>query len=505
MKLLPSLVIISLFCPILPTSSTSLLLRRLRRRLHNRNSHPWADGLFVNAKPEERETFSVIVWGATLGTRNDTKHHEGLFCIARYGSAKSSWDEKLRGTGRVSNTSKPMTTSPTWNLGMLVTGTEKTEISVRVFAIDEPELSLPELRIRGQKLPGKRRLVGEFSVGVGTLHQASGNSVDGKASFKLPGGGHLQLTAARGGAVPNFALAAYGLSPSVSYETADPIPAQQAVRIEDITGIGPMIVGTAPLPIALQGIWWVSGQSSGPSLLSFGGPNNDGNGCSLGYISGDRNSYKIRSEGDGVVATSEPSGLDKLMEAGDKTYYFEFDDAADPTFGQVYTLFEGFGIGKEEMFPEQVVNSQMHLLPEGDVEYPGSLVWLRNTTIWNLEVLGDTKMVQVVDGAGEKIEPAWSKFVAAEKDPDMRQYPGWIFYKSVKTVSSPWAVAVTEELLQRVQLHMLLIIVGMFVLASCCCGTCAYCAFRMHRTVRQTLTGRYERRLTLKQNYYWIH
>jgi hypothetical protein len=35
--------------------------------------------------------------------------------LHRYGAAKTSWDQKLRGTGRISNTSKPLELSPTWS------------------------------------------------------------------------------------------------------------------------------------------------------------------------------------------------------------------------------------------------------------------------------------------------------------------------------------------------------------------------------------------------------
>lgn len=265
-----------------------------------------------------------------------------------------------------------------------------------------------------------------------------------------------------------------------------------------------MILGTAPLPLALQGIWWVTGRQHGSSLFSFGGPNNDGNGCSLGYISGKKNSYKVRAQGDRVTATSEPTGFEKLLEAGDMAYYFEFDNAVNPRLGHVYLLLEGLGFGVKDRLRESVMNSQMHLLPDGDPEYPGSLVWLRNTTFWGINAVGDTKLVQVIDGMGQKIEPAWSKFVAAEKDPDSRNYPGWMFYKSLTPATSPWAIAVTKELTQRVTVHLVFVMISLLVLAGGFCAACTYGCIRLHRVMRRLDVWRYDKRYDFKQSY-WIH
>lgn len=452
------------------------------------------------SKPQGNDTFSVIVWGATLGTRDDAQRNEGIFCIMRYGDAGTSWDEKLRGTGRVSATSTPGARSPTWGLGALVTGDERTEVSVRVFALDGRDKRLPE--VPGKRLPGKRRLLGEMSIGIGTLQQASRNSINGKASFKLPGGGHVRLTGVRGGVAPNFALADYGISPSMSFEPAAPIPGQRAVRVEDVSAAGPLILGTAPLPLTLQGIWWIAGQGSGSSLLSFGGPNSDGNGCSLGYITGENNTYKIRAEGDRVFSTSDPSGLDKLAEVGDQVYHFDFDNAVRPTFGKMHVLFQSLGV--KAKWAELPMSSQMHLLPDGDPEYPGSVVWLRNTTVWGAHVVADTKLIQLIDGAGDKIEPAWSKFVASEKDPENRNYPGWMFYKSVSPVSSPWAVAVTEEMLDRVRIHAVLITIGLLALIGSCCAACVYGCIRLHRSVRLLEAWHQEKRQRLVKHSFLI-
>jgi hypothetical protein len=371
------------------------------------------------------------------------------------------------------------------------------------MVLDEPDLTLPELQRRKPEV--KKRLLGEISVGINTLLQASHNSVDGKASFRLPGGGHVRLTARKGGGPPDFALSEYGMSSSTSYEAPAAIAGQQAVRVEDIDGTGPMILGTAPLPLALRGIWWVTSPSSSSSLLlSFGGPNNDGNGCSLGYISGGKNSYKIRAEGDRVISTSEPSGMDKIVEAGDKVYYFEFDSAESPTFGRVDIVFEGLGAGMPSQWPQRVMSSEMHLLADGDADYPGSLVWLRNTTIWGLNPMSDTKIVQVIDGTGRKLEPAWSKFLNAEKNPDNRDYAGWMFYKSITPATSPWEIAVIEELMQRVRVHAVLILAGLLVLLCCCCTAGFYGCTSLIRTARSCDMWHRKKRELKKQNI-WIH
>merc|ERR1719506_1692243 len=118
MQLWPLVSLLALFCHVLPTSSAHAHSRsraHFMRKLHNQNMHPWLSSEV--GKPQERETFSVIVWGATLWTRDDTKHHDGIFCMIRYGMPQTSWDAKLLGTGRMSNTSKPMVRSPEWDLG----------------------------------------------------------------------------------------------------------------------------------------------------------------------------------------------------------------------------------------------------------------------------------------------------------------------------------------------------------------------------------------------------
>jgi hypothetical protein len=269
-----------------------------------------------------------------------------------------------------------------------------------------------------------------------------------------------------------------------------------------------MILGTAPLPVALQGIWWFGGQSSSSSLLSFGGPNNDGNGFSLGYLDGPKNTYKIRAEGDRVAMSPQPSGLKKIVdEIGDKVYDFEFNDHVDPTAVHIHISFEGVDAEVQSRWPERMLNVDMQLMPHGHPEYPGSLVWSRNTSFWMDD---DYNLIQVMNGKGEKIEPAWSSFVSYEKNPNNRDYPGWMFYKTaVASEETPWESRVNKAVVQRVRLHAMLIIASAVVVLVACVAACVLGTMRLQRTVRamdfwQRAKDYARRRHAFKQSY-WIN
>ena len=91
--------------------------------------------------------------------------------------------------------------------------------------------------------------------------------------------------------------------------------------MEDVTGEGPLILGTEPLPATMQGIFWLTKQGKSSALCSMGGPprdptlllsaallssshrvvavagpSNDGAGVSTGVLS--KNPYRVRVVGD---------------------------------------------------------------------------------------------------------------------------------------------------------------------------------------------------------------
>jgi hypothetical protein len=348
-----------------------------------------------------------------------------------------------------------------WDLGTIVLGGLETELTMQVH-MDTSD----------------GELLQEVSMQVGTALQVT------RQKLPLSFGGEIQLTVTQGGTAPNFRLSEYGVSPSTRYEKSALIAAQQAVRLEDVSDMGPMIVGTAPLPDNLQGLWWLTSQKSGSALVTFGGPNDDGNGCNLGYLTGDKNSYKIRVEGERVFSSAEPAAMDKMVEPSDQSYNFEFNDPVNPTMAQIYVFSDGFGIHIYGPASEHMMDFEMHLLPDGDSRrnpYPGSLVWLRNTTFWHINAGEDYLLVQVMDGSGSKIEPAWSKFVGYENSKATGSYPGWMFYKSNVPSPSPGAPEVVEKVVKSVDRGVGAIILVTALLCCLCIAATVYCCVRLRR------------------------
>jgi hypothetical protein len=420
------------------------------------------------------QAYSVIVWGVSFSS-GSAEH--GIYCVMRYGKANSPWDEKLRGTGRISETAAPKLVKSgqhgssnkvvTWNLSTIVLGSNETELSMHIH------------QSNGAPFDG-------VSVQLGNVSLAK------MQKLPLKYGGHVLLTVALGGSAPSFRLREYGLSPSLRFEEANPIAQQQAVRTEDISGMGPMIVGTAPLPRNLQGLWWLSGQKSSSALVTFGGPNDDGNGCSVGYLTGDKNAYKIRVEGERVFSTAEPSAIDKLIEGNDQSYNFEFNDPVNPTMAQIYVFADGLGVKIQGEFSRNIMNFQMYLLPEEDPrrkQYPGSFVWLRNTTFFGINAGHDYLLVQVMDGLGSRIEPAWSSFAAYENSSTTGNYPGWIFYKSNFPSPSPGAPEIVAKIRTEVYRGMALIVVGASLLLFLCIVGIIFCCCCRTRTTETVETA----------------
>jgi len=225
------------------------------------------------------------------------------------------------------------------------------------------------------------------------------------------------------------------------------IAPDQQVMAGDVTGKGPLLLGKAPLPVALRGMWWLTHQGDSSALMSFGGPNLDGDGCSTGQLEDD-GSYKIRVSGDRVWAFADKDSSNfQKAEKYDLTYRFEFDDLDDPQWAKIHiiTKYDSCcccGLECTRACP-WCTNWTMYLNDDDD-EFPQSLVWERKSTICcdaccfahifhgpSWPCCGYYyKIVQVIDEEGKRIEPAWSQFVEYENKDECGGSPGEITYRS---------------------------------------------------------------------------
>jgi len=225
----------------------------------------------------------------------------------------------------------------------------------------------------------------------------------------------LQLSPAGSGAIvctvgaPGL-LQRYGINESSIFEELGPVKPSLRVNIDDINGQGPLMVGTSPLPEQLRGIWWLQAQGNQSALMSFGGPVDDGAGCSQGRVSPD-GTYQIRVAGDRVWSRATgPTLQASASQKGhdEKVYTFKFDSATDPR----HAFIEGYLLFGVEM-PTWLCQFKMSFIEGGNTAYPGSLTWKRTNWVFNCHQLDSAgySLVQVVDQYGARISPAWEEFV----------------------------------------------------------------------------------------------
>lgn len=355
------------------------------------------------AKPDDEvigDPRSIIVWRAEGLAAGELK---GTYCVARVGPAGSSWESKPRSGGRRSGTTT-WTINVDWKLSFTVDvgNLDKPEVHIRVYDKDwvSSDTYLGEARALLADLPADQ---------VGKKLPLSGANTSEEDFVVVSSGGPTLLEQ-------------LGVKPSSFWETLAPIGQVKSVKVDDITGDGPFRLGEAPLPEVMRGLFWLTQQGSGSAVASFGGPSNDGGGCSTGVL--DEAKYTIRCSGDRVWGgktlgwTVDP----------DLVYHFTFDSADNPTKVEITPEFRKLGVA---FVGEWLLDFDGVLEPgTNDPEYPGSIVWHRPSYILGVDVF-TYKLVQVINDKGQRLEPAWSKFVAYMNDPANGGTPGEVLYYQI--------------------------------------------------------------------------
>lgn len=199
------------------------------------------------------------------------------------------------------------------------------------------------------------------------------------------------------------------------------------VNVTDINGgeRNDVFVGKAPLPENIQGMFWLV-DDGGDVLVSFGGPaGGDGSGeCGSGKLAKEAdNSYcstisTVREGGwtyqavakPGLSGGAFPTPADKFYDQCGMKWKMCFDSDSNPTVA--------------DFSPHQTTILCVNVMASASTkgEYKGKKngghYWRVTTKALGIIplpdwVLGNFDMIQVMDGNGNKIQPAWDMFAAA--------------------------------------------------------------------------------------------
>jgi len=181
----------------------------------------------------------------------------------------------------------------------------------------------------------------------------------------------------------------------------------------------PMRIGTAPLPAQLRGVFWLTDQGDSSSLVSFAA-SNDGNGISPGVMPAD-GVYRVRVRGDRTWSFADQSFNWEASGLMDLIYSFNFNDATNPTEAVVYggggnalsVIWKGVTYAVEFGMELQ---SQADVLAGPHAKYNSSVVWERPSRFLG-QTLSSYTVLQVMDEHGNKLEPAFSDWVAYNQHP----------------------------------------------------------------------------------------
>lgn len=193
------------------------------------------------------------------------------------------------------------------------------------------------------------------------------------------------------------------------------------------------------LPKSLQGIFWLTKQGDSSSLMSFA-TSRDGDGLSQIDLSPiDGNHLKIRVGGDKVWSFASKGKSWILVRTTDLVYEFAFKDANgraptnmdDAVEAQIIPYAHNLGI---RLSWTQLLDFSMKKLADDKRgKYNTSVVWGRPSAIFGIEV-GSAyyDLVQIIDGDGKKLYPAYSDWLEYCQDegatPQTGSTPGKIHY-----------------------------------------------------------------------------
>ena len=330
------------------------------------------------------------------------------YCVARVGPKGSKWADK--GKPKRSATVND-NQNPVWNMGFPIPPSDAPlEVTVRVKDADifsddflgEATFELSDCR------EGPSNLALELKNGddaAGTLHVVAGPPSVLRAV--------ANAVAPWKDVVP---LGDMGEYQEWSVDSAAP-PGQ------------PLSVAGPDMPKNLQGVFWLQDQGDSSALMTFG-KTGDGGECSTGALNTNAGmaNYVVRCAGDRSWAFADRGRSFRFVNLVDFTYKFFFDSTENPTKCQIIPWAQNLGF---ELSATWLLDFDMHVV-EHD-KYKNSVTWLRDSYMFGNRVKSvDYHLVQVVDAEGNRLEPAWSDFVAYQSSKAAGTTPGKILFRELK-------------------------------------------------------------------------
>lgn len=195
------------------------------------------------------------------------------------------------------------------------------------------------------------------------------------------------------------------------------------------------------LPEQLQGVFWLTDQAKGSSLVSFG-RSEDGGGLSV--LDKKTGIGKVRVSGDRVWSYSDqgPGSMMEMTQKYDMLYEFHFDSATNPKKARIIPSFRKLNAFANGFYGQSwLLRADMYLLQCGastddpnckDKHYLSgfdkSVVWQRTNNVFGFHKKDyDYKAVQVIKADGTKL-PAFKHWMEYSMTEEAGGTPGQFHY-----------------------------------------------------------------------------
>jgi hypothetical protein len=214
---------------------------------------------------------------------------------------------------------------------------------------------------------------------------------------------------------------------------------EKTAQCASVSGAGPITVGTAAmgLPPALQGVFWLTEQGDSSALMSFA-TSNDGAGLSHLDVTQSDYQFKIRVGGDRVWSFHDKATSWGIVEAADLIYNFQMENADGNPAQSIDEIVaaqiipSGRNLGHLAVTATWLLDFRAELKPAGTHErYASSTVWARPSKVLGIEG-GYYDLVQVIDGEGNKLQPAFDDWVQYCGSAETGDTAGAIWYREAQ-------------------------------------------------------------------------